>query len=258
MNAHRWEPGAYADAACAEIERMAASVRANTLQARVPSCPDWNVRDLVEHTGRVHRWAARMVRDTAAERLDPRSFDLGLPADDSNARAYGDWLAAGGDELRDAFASTDPDAPMWAWGADQHARFWSRRMLHETAVHRVDAELARGIEPAVDGAIAADGIDELLENLPTAAYFRPRVAELRGAGETIALRSTDRDDRWLIRLGTDGFACERAAGDATVSITGSTEDLLLMMYARRARTDPRLSVEGDAQLLARWLERSEL
>jgi hypothetical protein len=29
---------------------------------------------------------------------------------------------------------------MWAWGPDKHARFWSRRMLHETAVHRVTGD----------------------------------------------------------------------------------------------------------------------
>ena len=30
---------------------------------------------------------------------------------------------------------------MWAWGPDKHARFWPRRLLHETAVHRGDAYL---------------------------------------------------------------------------------------------------------------------
>jgi len=255
VNAARWAPADYADAAGREIDAMAAIVRSADLEARVPTCPEWNVAQLVQHTGTIHRWAAQMVRERAPERLDRREMDLGIPEDPSG---LADWLAAGAPLLRSALAATDPDTPMWAWGADQHARFWSRRMLHETAVHRVDAQLAAGAEPTVDGAVAADGIDELLENLPCAAYFRPRVAELRGAGETIALRSTDRDERWRIRLGPEGFACERGPGDATVEVAARTEDLLLVMYTRRSRTDPRLAISGDERVFADWLERAEL
>ena len=35
-------------------------------------------------------------------------------------------------------------------------------MAHETAVHRVDAELARGASTPVDAGLAMDGVDELL------------------------------------------------------------------------------------------------
>jgi uncharacterized protein (TIGR03083 family) len=252
-----WAPAEYEDAARAEIDRMADAVRASDLAARVPSCPDWNVAELVAHVGRIHRWAARMVRDRASERLDPRSFDLELPADATDARAYGEWLAAGGDLLGDAFAATDPDADVWSWGADQHARFWSRRMLHETCMHRVDADLACGQETTVDARIAADGIGELLANIPTARYFRPRVAELRGEGESIALRSRDRDEGWHIRLRADGFEWEPVvASGATVTVTAPTETLLLVLYGRRPATATDL--EGDDALLARWLEASKL
>jgi hypothetical protein len=126
-------------------------------------------------------------------------------------------------------------------------------------VHRVDAELALGISPSVDGPTAADGIDELLENLPCAEYFRPRVAELRGNGESIALRSTDRDDRWLIRLEPDGFRWERGDdGAPTVSVAARADDLLLLAYSRRALPDDRFSVAGDVSVFERWLERSAL
>ncbi|KIF71110.1 hypothetical protein HY68_24945, partial [Streptomyces sp. AcH 505] len=30
--------------------------------ARVPTCPEWRVRDLVGHIGQGHRWAAGIVR----------------------------------------------------------------------------------------------------------------------------------------------------------------------------------------------------
>jgi hypothetical protein len=65
---------------------------------------------------------------------------------------------------------------VWAWGPDQHARFWSRRMLYETVVHHSDAELALGREPVIDRAVAVAGVDEFLENLPSASVWAPRVA----------------------------------------------------------------------------------
>jgi uncharacterized protein (TIGR03083 family) len=255
MTAPRWEPSAYVEAVRVEIGRMADAVRGVHPATVVPTCPDWTIAQLVRHTGTVHRWAGQMVRDRATERLDTRTLDLGLPDDPGE---YAEWLAAGAAPLVAAFSAADPDAAMWAWGADQHARFWPRRMLHETTVHRVDAELATGVAPRVDGAVAVDGIDELLENLPSAAYFRPRVAELRGHGESIGLRSSDRDDRWLIRLEPDGFRWERGDGAATVTVTAGTGDLLLLVYGRRALRDDRFELVGDVPVLERWLERAAL
>ena len=260
MSTQRWKPAAYTEAAATEIARMAEAVRGVDPETRVPTCPDWLVAELVRHAGTVHRWATRMVRDRVTERLDPRTLDLGLPDD---AIAYADGLAAGAEPLVTTFVAADPDAPMWAWGADQHVRFWPRRMLHETTVHRADAEIASGSEPQIDPATAADGIEELLENLPSAGYFRPRVAELRGDGESIALRSTDRGESWLIRLLPDEFRWEREAPDAavdvaTVGVAAGTADLMLLLYARRPLNDDRFAVVGDDRVLARWLECSAL
>ena len=93
---------------------------------------------------------------------------------------------------------------MWAWGPDKHVRFWSRRMVHETGVHRVDAELALGIEPRVDPAVAAGGVVEFLENLP-------RSSALRGDGEQLRLVATDRPDQWTITRQPAGFDWARGA-----------------------------------------------
>src|SRR3954468_6161421 len=113
-----WTHERYCDALAAEVERFAAATRGEDPATRVPSCPDWSLADLIEHAGRVHRWAGSMVRELMQERLT--NVDLGLPDDKA---AYPDWLAAGGAELVDRLRAADPEAPMWAWGADQHARF---------------------------------------------------------------------------------------------------------------------------------------
>src|SRR4051812_11569501 len=46
--------------------RLAAAA-ASDLDADVPPCPQWTVRDVVVHTGGVHRWAASIVRDQLAK-----------------------------------------------------------------------------------------------------------------------------------------------------------------------------------------------
>ena len=259
MSDRLWEPAAYTAAAVTEIARMAEAARGVDPETRVPTCPDWSVAELVKHTGTVHRWATQMVRDLAAVRLDPRTLDLGLPDDGSG---YADWLAAGAGPLASVFGDADPDAPMWAWGADQHARFWFRRMLHETTVHRADVEIATGRQPRIDAAAAADAVDELLDNLPSASYFRPRVEELRGDGETIVLRARDSGDTWLIRLAGDGYRWERAGADdtvaGTVAVTARAEALTLLLYARSTPGADGYDVVGDEKVLARWLECSAL
>ena len=256
MSPQRLDSTAYTNAAVAEIARMAEVVRGVDPDTPVPTCPEWSVAQLVRHVGTVHRWATQMVEDRVTERLDPGTLDLQVPDD---AGGYADWLAAGAGPLARVFTTADPDGPMWAWGADQHVRFWPRRMLHETTVHRVDAQIAIGAQPNVDADTAADGIDELLENLPAARYFRPRVADLRGSGEAIALRSTDGGPSWLIRLHADGFRWERgAAVDATVTVVACTDALLLALYARRAPTAEGIEVVGDELVLARRLESSAL
>jgi uncharacterized protein (TIGR03083 family) len=254
-----WEPAAYTTAAVAEITRMAEAVRGADPETRVPTCPDWSVAELVEHTGTVHRWATQMVRDRAPKRLDPRTLDLALPDD---AVGYADWLSAGAEPLASVFGAADPDAPMWAWGADQHARFWFRRMLHETTVHRADVEIATGRRPQITPEVAADAVDELLDNLRTASYFRPRVEELRGGGETIALRARDSGNAWVIRLAADGYHWERAGSGntlaGTVAVTARVEALTLLLYSRAALHDDGYDVVGDEKVLARWLECSAL
>ena len=59
----------------------------------------------------------------------------------------------------------------------------------------------------------------------TARYFRPRVAELSGTGESIALRGTDPRERWLIVLQPGGWGWGRSDGEATVHSLGSRRQL---------------------------------
>ncbi len=244
----------FVDLAVAEIRRMADVCRGADPATPVPSCPGWDVAELLRHTGRVHRWAATMVERSSQERLRREDMDWSIPDDPVE---LADWLAAGADFVERRFRAADPATPMWAWGWPKNAGFWPRRMVHETAVHRTDAEVALGRTPVIDAAVAVDGVEELLDNLPHAEYFAPHVANLRGEGELLRLRSPEAT--WLVPLQPDGFSWVRddqdPGADATLSAP-TASDLLLVLYGRR-RPQPG-EVEGRAELVERWLANSSL
>ncbi|MFF9819350.1 maleylpyruvate isomerase family mycothiol-dependent enzyme [Streptomyces sp. NPDC014006] len=243
-------------AVAAETARFVATISDADLTTAVTSCPGWTLADLVKHTGSVQRWFSVLLRSRIQEPPRTREVDLRLPEREDG---YPDWLAESATVAADAFAATDPDLPMWAWGVDQHARFWARRMLFETLLHRADAELALGLRPAIDRSLAVDGIDEFLVNLPFAASFAPKVADLRGPDRTIRFRTTDGDDAWLVRLRPDGFgldAAGAAAETADATVRGTAADLILLVYGRLSYRAQAFAHEGDEDLLTHWFANS--
>ncbi|MDP9861689.1 MULTISPECIES: maleylpyruvate isomerase family mycothiol-dependent enzyme [Streptosporangium] len=245
-----WTHAEHAEATGREITRMAEVLRDRDMSTPVPTCPGWDLAALTAHTGGVHRWAAAMVRDLAERRYDRDRMELGLPADPGG---YAAWLGEGAGSLPEALLSREPQAPMWAWGGDRHVRFWSRRQLHETVVHRVDAELALGLPVSVDEDVAADGVEEFFDILPYARWS-PGVAELRGAGETISLQA-DTGAGWVVTVDPDRFHHARSLRPGTVTVRAATAaDLLQVVWGRRSPQD--YGVEGDAGLLGWWLERA--
>ncbi|MEU4213263.1 maleylpyruvate isomerase family mycothiol-dependent enzyme [Streptomyces sp. NPDC026206] len=253
-------PATHRDAVAAETARFVSVVEGASPATPVPGCPGWTLVDLVRHTGSVQRWFSVLLRQRVQERPLSREVELRLPEHEAG---YADWLAASAAEAASAFASVDPDAPMWAWGADHHARFWVRRMLFETLVHRADAELAVGLRPVIDRHLATDGVDEFLVNLPFAAPFAPKVAGLRGDGETIRFRCTDTSGDWFVRLRPDGFGLDPARTDAgtaaaaDAAVHGTAADLLLLVYGRLDRGSDAFETLGNEALLTRWFADSE-
>ncbi len=242
----------HCDALEGEIERFATVFEAVAPDLGVESCPGWNVAEVAEHLGMIHRWANQLVRRRAPERL---SFEaLGLVAEPVTP----EWLRAGGSQLLETLRATDPDLAMWAWGPDHHVRFWSRRQLHETLVHRMDIELAAGATPEVATGIAVDAIDEFLANLGSATRFSPKVNELRGTGETLGIRERDSGARWNVTLLPDRFEVARGESDVDAEFAGPALDLLLTLYRRRRLGESGVTLAGDARLGEFWLEHSAL
>ena len=182
-----------------EIERFAAALDDADVATRVPTCPEWTIEDLALHLGLIHQWADRLVRARATVRI--RRADMDLDAGPVDAA----WLRRGGASLVDALRTADPATPMWAWGPDQHVAFWSRRQLHETFMHRVDLDLARGATPYVEPIVAVDAIDEFLVNLASGDDSPSDDADELASGAVVTVTATDVPKSWSVQPRDDGF-----------------------------------------------------
>jgi uncharacterized protein (TIGR03083 family) len=246
------------DAYLRSVERDAATIAAIAdivpLDSPVPSCPGWDLRDLIVHTGIVHRHKAALVRDEWVddqpdEPHGPMGADLIV------------WFEEGVADLVTVLRNADVTKPSWTWCTHEHpARWWIRRMAHETAIHRADAELAGGLVPELDQMLAIDGADEVInESLvggPEWGTVTPgdRVFALRAGGRTWGLRTatfsgtSPRSGQTYTDLGT--FIFDDAEPEMMVDTDGSTLDLWL--WGRGGL--PSGAVSGDKDLVAQVRE----
>jgi uncharacterized protein (TIGR03083 family) len=229
VDALRLECAAFVDAARSDLD------------AAVPSCPGWDVRQLVNHLGRVQRWATAIVRDRAA---DPIPFPPKPPVVDL------EWFEEGAAELAAALSEGEPDEHAWTFApnARPEIRFWLRRQAVEAAVHRWDAETAVGRAPApIETELALTGVDEALD-----IFLTGRQADLGG---TVHLHATDSPHgEWLVRIDPeDGLAVGHGHEKGDVALRATAGDLLLWAWGRPV-PDERYEVFGDETVLDRWRE----
>ena len=238
----------------ASTQVIAELIDGTDLALPLPTCPDWTLQQLATHVGRAHRWAAEIVSTRSAEFIPFRSVPDGRFPDDP-AQHVG-WLHAGADRVVDAVRAAGDDQ-MWAFGRQRPAAFWARRMAHETAVHRADAQIATGRAPVIDADIAADGIDEWLMDLSGPDEGEPdlRLAAL-AEGQSLHVHATDVPagaGEWLIRRDQAGVRAGREHGKADAALRGGASDLLLVLMNRLPPDDRAVQVLGDPAVLSRWL-----
>lgn len=234
----------FVDALRSDSAALAAAARLGT-EAKVPSCPEWTVAELVAHVGRLHRWVADMVRTHASERV-PRGSGDPLP----DGEGLADWFDEVSGSVIDALAAAGDDEPVWNWSVTQPhtAAFWKRRMAHETAVHRWDAQLAHGRPGPIAAGLAKDGIDEILDTvLPTEVALKPEAASLGGS---IHFHTTDVEGEWLVRVGEGKVEVSYEHGKGDAAVRGTAEDVLLFVWGRKPAEE--LETFGDAAVLANW------
>ena len=238
------------EALAREGDRLVAAVTKVDLDATVPTCPEWTVRELTHHVGRTHRWAAVHIRDARTEPVATEDEDAvwgPMPTDTDLVAWFREGLGRVVGDLRAA----PTDLACWSLlPAPTPLAFWARRQAHETAVHRADAQSAVGDIDPVPAAFAADGVDELL----MCFFSRPRNRVRAEATRTLQVTTTDADAAWTVHIGPDGARAERGVASADCTLAGPASDLYLALWNRRGLED--LTVEGDRSLLDLWRERA--
>ncbi len=240
------DPAEYLDNLRRDGNALAAAAR-GAPRAAIPSCPGWDMTDLVGHVGGVHRWAAEMVRARAGEFMSRR--DMPSPPDDEDGRLA--WYEEGLQQLLGVLRDTDPDDEVWNWSrtADKVARFWYRRMALETAVHRWDAQAAGGEAGPVEAALALDGVDEYFDLYVERRLHAEPVQGLHGS---LHLHATDGDGEWWIAFAPDHLERRREHAKADAAVRGPASALLLWVWHRRPDEAEELTVFGDTDILKRF------
>jgi len=243
----------------AQADAMAGALVGADLTTPVPSCPGWDVGQLVRHLGGGQRWAATIVRTHATE--PPPDDHFRTVEGGGDPAVLGPWLSESARELADALRSVGPDAEPWTPVAGRTSSFYARRFTHETVMHRADAALALGAPYDLADDLAIDAVDEWMElgSLPEMLDFYPERRALLGPGRTVHLHATDTPAdahaEWVVDL-TETLAWRRAHQKAAVAVRGPLTELLLVIYGRRSPTAGSVEVLGDDAWLDRWLRES--
>ncbi|GAA2276135.1 maleylpyruvate isomerase family mycothiol-dependent enzyme [Glycomyces scopariae] len=250
------ETSAYLDGVVGQTREFADLVDGKDAAAPVPTCPKWNLFDLVDHVGSVQRMVTMLVDDRMSEPSD--AFARYVPAP-SDSTLWRDWLNEGAAEAQRAFRSVSDDTPVWdPSGAAAGVPFWSRRLFGEICVHGADGAAALGTDYRLRPDYAAEAIEDWLDTLTSEGYWenRPDFADgMRGDGQTLHFHADDADGEWLARREQDRVALERTHGEADLTMSGPASDLLLVISRRRPlAAAPSLEIAGDRALLDRWIE----
>ncbi|MDH3753449.1 MAG: maleylpyruvate isomerase family mycothiol-dependent enzyme [Acidimicrobiia bacterium] len=242
-----------------ESARFAEVLTSVEPDAIVPTCPDWSASDLLWHLTEVQLFWSIVVRDrlgspdAAEAAIGPRpdGFDATFSAFDDATR-----------ELVDVLTSTPRETEVWTWADDHSVGFLRRRQAQEALIHRLDAEQTAGAEHAIDPALAADGVDEVLRIVIGGV---PAWADFIADGHTARVHTTDEPMSWDLRFGRftgvspntgisyddEAFVVDDdvAPGTPGVVLRGPAGRLDAWLWGRGAATD--LSVDGDSAVFDR-------
>lgn len=207
-----------------QTERFAEALERGNLDAPVAACPGWSLRDLADHLGGVHQWAANAVV-AGTPVFEPE------PADGDRSDLVA-WYRRHADHLVDVLAGRPADSPAWTLDKDDPtAGFWHRRQVHETVIHTWDAERSCWEARPLDPLLAWDGVEEVAHVLYPRQVRLGRIAPLAGAVRLVA---------------TDTLGDLTIGNGQTIEARHSAEVLLRLLWHR---VDPNDQVDPGATAL---------
>jgi uncharacterized protein (TIGR03083 family) len=223
----------------------AAVAAAPDLEAHVPGCPEWTLRDLVAHVGAVHRFWALIVRRGPADGPPPRD-------ERGDMEPQGDlleWSAESTRLLLAALSEATPESPCWTWWPDaeapQNAGAVARHQIQEAAVHAWDAQDTIGKAEPIPASVAVDGVAEFLQVTYGAEGAWPH----RPARIEVACIE---GPAWTLDLTPAGARLDPpASGAPLATIHGAASEILLTLFGRSDLGAVR--VEGDEEVVKQLL-----
>jgi uncharacterized protein (TIGR03083 family) len=245
---------------------FAESVSTTDSHAVVPTCPDWTVRDLVEHVGQTQYWVSQILEDRIIDPAQLPTQYVELPADSHEWRA---WLSEAASRATAACSDAAMEAQVFNAAGDDRTggQFWLLSLLNEIVVHGYDAAVAAGThrDYAIDADVAAELVSNHLAMLTSPTWAARRsdsAAALRGNGETLLWQATDEpglatSSEWLIERRPDGATWQHRHDEADVRVHGPARSLLLLLTRRLSLTEAaaeQVGVVGEADLARHWIE----
>jgi uncharacterized protein (TIGR03083 family) len=215
-----------------------ASAAEPTLDAPVPTCPGWTVRDVVLHVAEVYEHKIACTELQASP--DPWPPEWG-------DRDPIEWFRDAHGRLLAMFHAHDPTDPSatW-WPADQTVGFWARRMAHETAIHGADAQLVSDRLAPLDADLAVDGIDEILRIMLEGDWSEAPSPD--STGQRVAVTAGDRS--WVVTLNGSSIEVDEGPADVSSTVGGDPSDVDLWLWGRAS--DDAVKIGGsvdDVRLL---------
>lgn len=234
------DPQRYLDCLASDFARLR-GVAVSSPDAEVPTCLPWTMSDLVRHVAQVY------LHKAATMEHDARQPQPDLSAEDPMAA-----LDQGYEKLLAQFGRRQPSETTSTWfPPDQTVGFWIRRMAQETVIHRIDAELAAGVESdPIPTDLAVDGIDEVLDRFLAFAshHFREDFAGALDSltGQRVLVETTDA--AWQINLDAEVITLTEPDGSTDATVRADPETLLRWLW-RRTDEDA-VTTTGDPTAVA--------
>jgi len=242
VNSHRLDYESHRAALERECDVIIAS-SGEDLQVPVPTCPEWQLSDLVAHLADVFTfWSTQLEVASPEAPCEPAT--RGAPP----GVAVVDWLEAASGKLLSTLSVRDPEDPCWNWSGEQLTAEWvCRRMALESAVHRFDVELSVGSPGPIDRDLAVDGIDEWI-----GVHLATDVPEAPGAslGGVLCLACADAAAAWTVEVSAGRLRWREGRGPADAVLVGPASDLYLYCWNRRPLDA--LELTGNRQVAAAW------
>lgn len=228
-----------------EAERFAEVVAQSPLRVHVPAYPDFTVHSLAAHIGRALR-LFRGIITTGSGQYQP------VEAPDGEDVA--DWVLAAVDPLVTLLSEIPPDQPVPFphQAGDRPAGLIAPLLAVEVGVHRWDVETVLGEHVPIPSDLAVQEVESVFAN------FVPRLAGsgVADIGGAVGLQTTDTAAAWSARVSDSRLVTERApdgpSGTAVV-VTGTAQDIAMLVWKRAVPPRPGLDVTGSAVVLKRFL-----